>query len=84
VWQRGLAVLLGGATTALLAAALLPLVRRTPVDVDIPATTTPKIAEAIFGSWVWPFELLSVLLLVALIGAFAVSRLVMAPEEGGR
>jgi NADH-quinone oxidoreductase subunit J len=35
------------------------------------------VAQAIFGTWVWPFELLSVLLLVALIGAFAVSRLVL-------
>lgn len=84
LWQRAVAVVLGGATTALLAAALLPLVRRSPVDVDVPASTTPQIAQAIFGSWVWPFELLSVLLLVALIGAFAVSRLVLTPEERGR
>lgn len=84
LWQRAVAVVLGGATTALLAAALLPLVRRSPVDVEVPASTTPQIAQAIFGSWVWPFELLSVLLLVALIGAFAVSRLVLTPEERGR
>ena len=42
---------------------------------------TPAIAQAIFGTWVWPFELLSVLLLVALIGAFAVSRLVLRRED---
>ena len=36
------------------------------------------VRAAIFGTWVWPFELLSVLLLVALIGAFAVSRLVLS------
>ena len=84
LWQRGVAMVLGGATTALLAAVLLPLVRRIPVDVDVPTTSTPAIARAIFGSWVWPFELLSVLLLVALIGAFAVSRLVLHREEAGR
>jgi NADH-quinone oxidoreductase subunit J len=84
VWQRVVAGLLGGATTALLAAVTLPLVRRTPVDVDVPETSTPDIAQAIFGTWVWPFELLSVLLLVALIGAFAVSRLVLTHEESRR
>ena len=84
VWQRVVAALLGAATAALVAAVTLPLVRRTPVDVDVPTTSTPQIAQAIFGSWVWPFELLSVLLLVALIGAFAVSRLVLHREEGPR
>lgn len=84
VWQRVLAGLLGGATTALLAAVTLPLVRRSPVDVDVPETATPEIAQAIFGVWVWPFELLSVLLLVALIAAFAVSRLVFQREETRR
>ena len=49
-------------------------------DLDTPTTTTPQVAQAVFGTWVWPFELLSVLLLVALIGAFAVSRLVLQPD----
>lgn len=84
VWQRVVAAILGAATTALLAAVTLPLVGSTPVDVDVPATSTPQIAQAIFGVWVWPFELLSVLLLVALIGAFAVSRLVLHREENRR
>ena len=38
-------------------------------------------AEQIFGTWVWPFEALSLLLLVALIAAFAVSRMVRAGED---
>ena len=50
-------------------------------EIDTPTTTTPQVAQAVFGTWVWPFELLSVLLLVALIGAFAVSRLVLG-ERG--
>ncbi|MDN5767604.1 MAG: NADH-quinone oxidoreductase subunit J [Humibacillus sp.] len=76
-WQRVAAVVLGGATTALLAATLLPVLSGVSVDLDRPRTGTPQIAQAVFGTWVWPFELLSVLLLVALIGAFAVSRLVL-------
>jgi NADH-quinone oxidoreductase subunit J len=39
---------------------------------------------ALLGTWVWPFELLSVLLLVALIGAFAVSRLVLKRDDEAR
>lgn len=79
-WQRAVACGVGGATTALLAALLLPMFANVGVDLDSPETGTPEIAEAIFGTWVWPFELLSVLLLVALIGAFAVSRLVLHQE----
>ena len=69
-----------GATTALLASLLLPLFSGATADLDTPTTTTPQVAQAVFGTWVWPFELLSVLLLVALIGAFAVSRLVLHRE----
>ena len=75
--HRVLGALLGAGVTALLAAALLPLagpaVRRTE-------TSTTTVAEQIFGTWVWPFEVLSLLLLVALIAALAVSRLA-APAE---
>ena len=44
---------------------------------------TQGIATALFGSWVWPFELLSLLLLVALVAAFAVSRMPVPDEQGG-
>ena len=56
-----------------------PALRGRAADLDASTTTTPQVAQAVFGTWVWPFELLSVLLLVALIGAFAVSRLVLQP-----
>lgn len=76
--HRLLAAVLGAGVTALLLAVLLPLggeaVARTPVS-------TTGIAEDIFGTWVWPFEALSLLLLIALIGAFAVSRLTRPAEE---
>jgi NADH-quinone oxidoreductase subunit J len=82
--HRGVAAALGAATTALLAVVVLPLVWRVTVDVDVPAPTTPEIGRQIFGPWVWPFELLSVLLLVALVGAFAVSRLAAGPDGSPR
>ena len=80
-WQRAAGAVLGAATTVLLAALLLPLLSGATADLDAPAVTTPRIAQAVFGTWVWPFELLSVLLLVALVGAFAVSRLVLQRED---
>ena len=80
-WQRAAGAVLGSATTVLLASLLLPLFAGATADLDTPTATTPRVAQAIFGTWVWPFELLSVLLLVALIGAFAVSRLVLHRED---
>ena len=41
--------------------------------------TNEQIGEQIFGTWVWPFELLSLLLLVALVAALAVSRVARQP-----
>ncbi|HET7398801.1 MAG TPA: NADH-quinone oxidoreductase subunit J [Intrasporangium sp.] len=82
LWQRVAGGVLGAATTALVAALALPVLGAGTVDLDGPPTTTPQVGAAIFGTWVWPFELLSVLLLVALVGAFAVSRLVV--PDGGR
>jgi len=84
--QRILAAVLGAATAALLAAMLVPLVGEQPVT---PANgNTHAVATAIFGTWVWPFELLSLLLLVALIGAFAIAKvagaLPLAPVLRGR
>ena len=87
--HRVLAAGLGAGVSALLLAVLLPLAggnprERTPVD-------STAIAGELFGTWVWPFEALSLLLLVALIGAFAVARLAgtsdpsapQAPVAGG-
>ena len=77
VWQRVAGALLGAATAVLLGALLLPLFSGATASLDDAPSATPRIAQAIFGTWVWPFELLSVLLLVALVGAFAVSRTVL-------
>jgi NADH-quinone oxidoreductase subunit J len=77
--QRIAGAVIGAGTTALLAAVLLPAlggeVRSTrPGD-------TQGVATQLFASWVWPFELLSLLLLVALIAALAVSRMPAAERE---
>jgi NADH-quinone oxidoreductase subunit J len=42
--------------------------------------STQAVAAAVFGTWVWPFELLSVLLLAALIGAFALAKVAGAGQ----
>ena len=71
--QRIAAAVLGAGTTVLLAAVLLPALGGEVLSTK--AADTKAIATQLFGAWVWPFELLSVLLLMALIAALAVSRM---------
>jgi NADH:ubiquinone oxidoreductase subunit 6 (subunit J) len=73
VVQRIAAAVIGAGTAALLAAVLLPALGGKVLAARTAGTT--GIAAQLFGSWVWPFELLSLLLLVALIAALAVSRM---------
>ena len=40
-----------------------------------------QIGEQIFGTWVWPFELLSLLLLAALVAAVAVATTGRSKDE---
>ncbi len=68
------AAVAGGATTALLGGTLLVAVGDRRVDVDAARGGPRALGEAIFGGWVLPFELVSVLLLAALVAALAVSR----------
>jgi NADH-quinone oxidoreductase subunit J len=87
VWQRLLAAVLGVAVAALLVVTLVPLVGDAPVMSR--NGSTQAVATAVFGTWVWPFELLSVLLLAALVGAFALAKVAGAgraprPGVGGR
>ncbi|GIL35400.1 NADH-quinone oxidoreductase subunit J [Phycicoccus sp. DTK01] len=70
-WRAAGAGLLGLATAGLLATALVPLADGTVERADV---TTTQVAGQLFGTWVWPFELLSLLLLAALVGALAVAR----------
>ena len=70
-WRTVGAALLGAATAVLLGSVLLPVAE--PVArADV---TSTRVAGQLFGTWVWPFELLSLLLLVALVAALAVSRI---------
>jgi NADH:ubiquinone oxidoreductase subunit 6 (subunit J) len=75
--HRGLAALLGAGVTALLLAVLLPVAGPARPR---PGVSSTAVAEELFSTWVWPFEALSLLLLVALVAAFAVSRLIGGPE----
>lgn len=80
--QRVAAILVGAGTAALVAAVLLPAFRGEVVGTTRGATY--GIGTQLFGAWVWPFELLSVLLLVSLVAAFAVARMpaaARAPED---
>lgn len=71
--QRAAALVVGAATAALLATVLISAFGNQQRRVH--DGSTHALASRLFGTWVWPFELLSVLLLVALIAALALARL---------
>jgi NADH-quinone oxidoreductase subunit J len=53
-------------------------------DLDDPARGSAQgLGSSIFRYWVLPFEVLSVLLLAALVGAIVLSRTDIGPREGG-
>lgn len=70
-WRRAGAGLVGAAVAALLLSTLLPLADGI---VERKEVAGAQLATDLFGTWVWPFEALSVLLLVALVAGLAVSR----------
>lgn len=73
------ALLIGGGAGLGLAALLVDAYGW--VAVDLPAAgTAERVGSQIFGAWVLPFEVVSVLLLAALVGAIVTSR----PDIGGR
>lgn len=75
--HRVAAALVGAGTTVVLGGALLTAFGWGRVELAGPTGT--EVATAIFGTYVWPFELLSALLLLALVAAVAVAR---APVGG--
>lgn len=75
--QRGAAAVVGAATTVLLGGSLVAAFGWGAVEVDGP--TSAEVASGIFEAYVWPFELLSALLLLALVAAVAIAR---APVGG--
>jgi NADH-quinone oxidoreductase subunit J len=76
--HRALAAVVGAGAAALLLAVLLPLTGSPVRRRDI---ANGQLARDLFGTWVWPFELLSVLLLGSLVAAFAVSRMIRPDLE---
>lgn len=73
--NRPIAIVVALAAFGLLVAALIDAFRFAYVDLQISGQGSPEtIGAALFGSWVLPFEVLSVLLLAALIGAIAITR----------
>ncbi|MEV4629131.1 NADH-quinone oxidoreductase subunit J [Micromonospora sp. NPDC049523] len=66
------AALIGGGTGAGLTLLLIDAFRWSRVDLPEPGTAE-RLGAEIFGRWVLPFEVLSVLLLSALVGAIAIS-----------
>jgi NADH:ubiquinone oxidoreductase subunit 6 (subunit J) len=65
----------GAAVVTMLLSVLIPLAGGWGATVDRQSADSPRVAREIFTTWVWPFELLSLLLLAALIAALAVSRI---------
>ena len=66
------AALIGGGTGLGLTALLVDAFRWSTVDMPAPGTAE-RLGAELFQSWVLPFEVLSVLLLSALVGAIAIS-----------
>jgi NADH-quinone oxidoreductase subunit J len=77
---RWAGLLVGGGAAVGLAALLVDAYRWTKVAPPPVPGSAEQIGTAVFRSWVLPFEVLSVLLLAALIGAIVVSR----PDIGRR
>lgn len=70
-----LAAGVGLCTAVVLVVVLAPEVGPVVVDLDAADPTTARsLGDALFGTWVLPFEVLSVLLLAAVVGAIAISR----------
>ncbi len=74
-WQQRVAAAVAGlATAGLLGALLVTAVGGREVQVDQARSAAQPVARSLFGSRVLPFELLSLLLLAALVGALVLSR----------
>src|SRR5690242_4860782 len=73
------AVVIGAGVGFGLAALLADAFRWTRFELPPPGTAQ-RVGEQVFGAWVLPFEVLSILLLAALVGAIVLSR----PDLGAR
>jgi NADH:ubiquinone oxidoreductase subunit 6 (subunit J) len=73
------AAIIGAGVGFGLSALLLDAFRWTRFELPRPGTAQ-RVGEQVFGAWVLPFEVLSILLLAALVGAIVLSR----PDLGAR
>lgn len=71
--QRAAALVISAATAMLIGAVLI--VGLGPGVASLRPSTTSDLATQIFATWSWPFELLSLLLLIALVTAISLSRM---------
>jgi NADH-quinone oxidoreductase subunit J len=73
--NRWLAALIGLASTGLLIVCFAATFHDARLDIrDSDIGSASAIGSAVFGSWALPFEILSLLLLAALVGAIVLSR----------
>ncbi|HEX3003821.1 MAG TPA: NADH-quinone oxidoreductase subunit J [Angustibacter sp.] len=72
--QRVAAAAAGGAVAALLGTTLVMAVGDRAVAVDEGRAAAEPLARSLFGTWALPFEVLSLLLLAALVSALLLSR----------
>lgn len=74
--QRLVAAICAGAVFAVMSYVLVEAFSGQKIDLAsrTTGTTSRSIGEVIFSAYVWPFELVSVLLLAALIGAVVIAR----------
>ncbi|HET8970758.1 MAG TPA: NADH-quinone oxidoreductase subunit J [Candidatus Nanopelagicales bacterium] len=73
--RTALGVAAGIGTAAVLVTVVISAVGSASVDLTAATPATARgLGESLFGSWVLPFEVLSVLLLAAVVGAIAISR----------
>ena len=80
--RRWPAILIGGGAGVGLAALFVDAYRWSSVELSVAGAGAAEVGGQLFTSWVLPFEVLSVLLLAALVGAIVVSRPDVA--DGGR
>jgi NADH-quinone oxidoreductase subunit J len=73
--QRLIAALCAGAIFAVTSWIMIDGFKGKEVNLaNAPGTTTGTVGKVIFSSYVWPFEVVSVLLLAALVGAVLIAR----------
>lgn len=74
VTSRPIAIALGAAMLATLAYVALRTPWTTQQEATLPLSTAPAIGSALLDEWVLPFEIVSLVMLAALLGAAALAR----------